>query len=218
MNSRFELIIFDWDGTLSDSVGQITDLMIQSFLLHNIKPPTKSEVADILGIKLIEAFEILLRNKDQSAKDLILEAYIDLYNKHSRTVKLFDGVELGINELHRVGYKIAIATGGGRGYLDSCLEQTSFKDKISVTKTSDDCFSKPHPQMCTEIMSELIFEPEKTLLVGDSIHDLQMAKNAGISSLAVTYGAHKKDVLSKYSPLDYVDEANLMFDWIRRNG
>ena len=218
MNSRFELIIFDWDGTLSDSVGQITDLMIQSFLLHNIKPPTKSEVADILGIKLIEAFEILLRNKDQSAKDLILETYIDLYNKHSRTLKLFDGVELGINELHRVGYKIAIATGGGRGYLDSCLEQTSFKEKISVTKTSDDCFSKPHPQMCTEIMSELIFEPEKTLLVGDSIHDLQMAKNAGISSLAVTYGAHKKNVLSKYSPLDYVDEANIMFDWIRRNG
>ena len=133
-------------------------------------------------------------------------------------VKLFDGVELGIKELHRYGYKIAIATGGGRNYLDSCLAQTSIKDFINVTKTSDDCFSKPHPQMCNEILNELIIEPEKSIVIGDSIHDLQMAKNAGISSLAVTYGAHKQDSLSVYDALDYMDDANMVFDWIRRHG
>ncbi len=218
MKTRFELIIFDWDGTLSDSVGLITDLMIQSFLLHNVTPPSKMEVADILGIKLSEAFKILLKEKDQNASELIMNSYIDLYNQSSNKVKLFDGVELGIKELHRYGYKIAIATGGGRNYLDSCLAQTSIKEYLSVTKTSDDCFSKPHPQMCNEIMNELIIEPEKSIVVGDSIHDLQMAKNAGISSLAVTYGAHKQDSLSVYDALDFMDDANMIFDWIRRHG
>ena len=218
MKTRFELIIFDWDGTLSDSVGLITDLMIQSFLLHNVSPPSRMEVADILGIKLSEAFKILLKEKDQNASELILNSYIDLYNQSSNKVKLFDGVELGIKELHRYGYKIAIATGGGRNYLDSCLAQTSIKDFINVTKTSDDCFSKPHPQMCNEILNELIIEPEKSIVIGDSIHDLQMAKNAGISSLAVTYGAHKQDSLSLYDALDYMDDANMVFDWIRRHG
>ena len=218
MKTRFELIIFDWDGTLSDSVGLITDLMIQSFLLHNVSPPSRMEVADILGIKLSEAFKILLKEKDQNASELILNSYIDLYNQSSNKVKLFDGVELGIKELHRYGYKIAIATGGGRNYLDSCLAQTSIKDFINVTKTSDDCFSKPHPQMCNQILNELIIEPEKSIVIGDSIHDLQMAKNAGISSLAVTYGAHKQDSLSVYDALDYMDDANMVFDWIRRHG
>lgn len=218
MKTRFELIIFDWDGTLSDSVGLITDLMIQSFLLHNVSPPSRMEVADILGIKLSEAFKILLKEKDQNASELIFNSYIDLYNQSSNKVKLFDGVELGIKELHRNGYRIAIATGGGRNYLDSCLAQTSIKDFINVTKTSDDCFSKPHPQMCNEILNELIIEPEKSIVIGDSIHDLQMAKNAGISSLAVTYGAHKQDSLSVYDALDYMDDANMVFDWIRRNG
>ena len=218
MKTRFELIIFDWDGTLSDSVGLITDLMIQSFLLHNVTPPSRMEVADILGIKLSEAFKILLKEKDQNASELIFNSYIDLYNQSSNKVKLFDGVELGIKELHRYGYKIAIATGGGRNYLDSCLAQTSIKDFINVTKTSDDCFSKPHPQMCNEILNELIIEPEKSIVIGDSIHDLQMAKNAGISSLAVTYGAHKQDSLSVYDALDYMDDANMVFDWIRRHG
>lgn len=218
MKTRFELIIFDWDGTLSDSVGLITDLMIQSFLLHNVSPPSRMEVADILGIKLNEAFKILLKEKDQNASELIFNSYIELYNQSSNKVKLFDGVELGIKELHRYGYKIAIATGGGRNYLDSCLAQTSIKDFINVTKTSDDCFSKPHPQMCNEILNELIIEPEKSIVIGDSIHDLQMAKNAGISSLAVTYGAHKQDSLSVYDALDYMDDANMVFDWIRRHG
>ena len=218
MKTRFELIIFDWDGTLSDSVGLITDLMIQSFLLHNVSPPSRMEVADILGIKLNEAFKILLKEKDQNASELIFNSYIELYNQSSNKVKLFDGVELGIKELHRYGYKIAIATGGGRNYLDSCLAQTSIKDFINVTKTSDDCFSKPHPQMCNEILNELIIEPEKSIVIGDSIHDLQMAKNAGISSLAVTYGAHKQDSLSLYDALDYMDDANMVFDWIRRHG
>ena len=218
MKTRFELIIFDWDGTLSDSVGLITDLMIQSFLLHNISPPSRMEVADILGIKLNEAFKILLKEKDQNASELIFNSYIELYNQSSNKVKLFDGVELGIKELHRYGYKIAIATGGGRNYLDSCLAQTSIKDFINVTKTSDDCFSKPHPQMCNEILNELIIEPEKSIVIGDSIHDLQMAKNAGISSLAVTYGAHKQDSLSLYDALDYMDDANMVFEWIRRHG
>ena len=217
MKTRFELIIFDWDGTLSDSVGLITDLMIQSFLLHNVSPPSRMEVADILGIKLSEAFKILLKEKDQNASELIFNSYIELYNQSSNKVKLFDGVELGIKELHRYGYKIAIATGGGRNYLDSCLAQTSIKDFINVTKTSDDCFSKPHPQMCNEILNELIIEPEKSIVIGDSIHDLQMAKNAGISSLAVTYGAHKQDSLSVYDALDYMDDANMVFDWIRRH-
>ena len=218
MMTRFELIIFDWDGTLSDSVGLITDLMIQSFLLHNVSPPSRMEVADILGIKLSEAFKILLKEKDQNVSELIFNSYIELYNQSSNKVKLFDGVELGIKELHRYGYKIAIATGGGRNYLDSCLAQTSIKDFINVTKTSDDCFSKPHPQMCNEILNELIIEPEKSIVIGDSIHDLQMAKNAGISSLAVTYGAHKQDSLSVYDALDYMDDANMVFDWIRRHG
>jgi phosphoglycolate phosphatase len=192
--------------------------MIQSFVLHNVEPPSRGEVADILGIKLSEAFKILLKEKNQNNSELILNSYIDLYNRSQNKVKLFDGVEYGIKELCRCGYKIAIATGGGRNYLDSCLYQTSIRSNISVTKTSDDCFSKPHPQMCNEIMDELLIEPEKSIVIGDSIHDLQMAKNANIASLAATYGAHNQKVLSIYNPLGYAESADMIFDWIRRNG
>ena len=97
MKTRFELIIFDWDGTLSDSVGLITDLMIQSFVLHNVEPPSRREVADILGIKLSEAFKILLKEKNQNNSELILNSYIDLYNCSQNKVKLFDAQQSDIN-------------------------------------------------------------------------------------------------------------------------
>jgi len=132
MNKRkFDLIIFDWDGTLLNSKEQL--------------------------------------------------------NK----VNLFEGVEYGIKELKKQGYLLSVATGESRVGFNNSIKQTSLASCFDQTKTSNDCFSKPHPQMILEILEELMVLPEKTLMVGDSVYDLLMAKNAGVSSLAILYGSQK---------------------------
>ena len=159
MNKRkFDLIIFDWDGTL-------------------------------------------LNSKEQSSK-----------------VNLFEGVEYGIKELKKQGYLLSVATGESRVGFDNSIKQTSLASCFDRTKTSNDCFSKPHPQMVLEILEELMVLPEKALMIGDSLYDLLMAKNAGVSSLAILYGSQERKQLEGNEALGYINNSYELFDWIRING
>ena len=130
---------------------------------------------------------------------------------------MFDGISTGINDLHRRGYKLAIATGMSRRGLNRALKQSGLESFFAVTKTVDECFSKPHPQMIEEILEFYMVESHEAILVGDSSYDLEMAMNAGVDSIGVTYGSHASEELIQYKPKVLVDNAYEIFEWVMRN-
>jgi len=218
MNSNFDLIIFDWDGTLSDSTNLITDLILEIFKEKGVEPPVRDEISAIIGLDLHHAFVRLSPSSSSADINKLKECYINKFRNKSNKVNLFEGVEFGIKELYRQGYQLAVATGGSRRGLEEDLSGSSIKPFFKTTKTVDECFSKPNPQMILEITNELMIDPKKTLMVGDSVFDLQMAINAKVSSLAVTYGSQTKKKLEGLGSLGYVNNSYGMFDWIRRYG
>jgi phosphoglycolate phosphatase len=160
-NNKFDLLIFDWEGTLAN---------------------------------------------------------VDFSTKISQGAELFSGVELGIKDLKRQGYILSIATGKGLKSLNQDLISTNLKDYFLITKTVDECFSKPHPQMILEILNFTMVDPKKALMIGDSSYDLEMAKNAGISSLAIAYGSEPLAQLKEFDTLDLIENPYDLFDWLRING
>ena len=145
-------------------------------------------------------------------------ANVDFSTKISQGAELFSGVELGIKDLKRQGYILSIATGKGLKSLNQDLISTNLKDYFLITKTVDECFSKPHPQMILEILNFTMVDPKKALMIGDSSYDLEMAKNADIPSLAVSYGSEPLVQLKKFDSLDVIENPYDLFDWIRVNG
>ena len=145
-------------------------------------------------------------------------ANVHLSLKMNQGAKLFDGVELGIKNLKRQGYLLSIATGKGIKSLNQDLIDTNLKDDFLISKTVDDCFSKPHPQMILEILNYTMVDAKKALMIGDSSCDLEMAKNAGIPSLAVAYGSESLVELKEFDALDLIKNSYDLFDWIRVNG
>ncbi len=131
---------------------------------------------------------------------------------------MFDGVDVGIKMLFNQGFKLAVATGKSRRGLNNALNKTNLNAFFSFTRTMDECFSKPHPQMINEILENLFIEPERAIMVGDSIYDLEMARNASIDSIAVTYGSQTHDELNHYPTKALIDNPHDLFDWLRVHG
>ena len=139
-------------------------------------------------------------------------------SNQNQNPELFPGVDLGIKDLKRQGYILSIATGRGREGLNRDLIDANLKEQFLITKTVDECFSKPHPQMILDIISYTMIDPERALMIGDTSYDLQMAKNAGIPSLAVSYESKSLEQISKFNPLEIIENTYDLFDWIRVNG
>jgi phosphoglycolate phosphatase len=218
MKRNFDLIIFDWDGTLSNSTNLITDLILKACSLEQIDLPSLKKVKSIIGLDLEQALHKLLPDCGSSEIKSLQNTYINLYKAESHNINLFEGVELGVKELFRKGYILTIATGGSRRGLNRALNGSIIKPYFKITKTVDDCFSKPHPQMITDTLNELMVEPGRVLMVGDSVFDLQMAMNAKVASLAVTYGSQPLSQLNGFNSLGFVTDAYEMFEWLRKNG
>ena len=141
-----------------------------------------------------------------------------LIQKGISYTELFAGVELGIKELKRQGYLLCIATGKGRKSLNQDLIYTNLKDYFLITKTVDECFSKPHPQMIVDILNFTMTDSKRALMIGDSSCDLEMANNADVPSLAVAYGSEPLEQLKEFNALDIIKNPYDLFDWLRING
>lgn len=215
---HYELIIFDWDGTLSDSAGAIVRSIGLACEMLEVVKPSEKEMRSIIGLGLDEAFMKLFDALPENKRAALQEQFRETYLTMVDDITLFDGVESGIKMLHQHGYKLAVATGKSRRGLDNALRKSRLTDFFSVTKTMDECFSKPHPQMANEIMEQLFIEKENTLMVGDSSYDLEMAINAGIDSVAVAYGSQEPENLKSFSPKKILHNPHELFDWLRLNG
>jgi len=214
MPKRFDLIVFDWDGTLANSTQMIVDCMREASKDSGLPLPSEQEAVSIIGLGMREAVNVLFGNISPEQYALLTDRYRYYYYAKDEETVLFEGVYESIIELKRLGFDLAIATGKGRNGLNKSLDLSGLKPYIDATRTVDECFSKPHPQMLHDIMDELVINPERVLMIGDTSFDLQMAKNANISSLAVTYGAHPIDKLLEHQPLAHFERFLDVNQWL----
>ena len=200
------LIIFDWDGTLMDSVGLIVDAMRYAAEKHGLTV-TDEATKSIIGIALVDAFPILFPN-DSNKYDELLATYSEYYVKHCDNDKLFDGIKELIQDLHAQGKTLAIATGKKRKGLQRVLPNSGVQAFFTLTKTADETAGKPNPLMLEQILVETGTRIEDAVFIGDSIHDIRMANAIQMDSIAVSYGCEKADVLAKEQPTKLMTTIN----------
>jgi phosphoglycolate phosphatase len=214
MPKQFDLIVFDWDGTLANSTAMIVDCMRQASADAGLPVPDHAAASQIIGLGLVEAIDALFGSLNQSQFQQLVARYRYYYYARDEETPLFEGVAEAIERLENSGYKLAVATGKGRNGLNKSLEQSGLGRFMHATRCVDECFSKPHPQMLLELMDELAVMPERTLMIGDTTFDLQMASNAQVASLAVTYGAHAAENLKPLGPLACFDRFDALDQWL----
>lgn len=199
MQKPVELIVFDWDGTLFDSVSQIVKSL--KFAAEQFSQPLTDEAAkSIIGLGLPEVAQVLFP-KVPELHQAILQSYSDHYVKHSTHDVWFDGVAEMLQDLVGQGIQLAVATGKSRKGLDRVLAQTQSTDLFVATRAASETKSKPDPLMLSEILSVVGIEPEQAIMVGDTSYDLEMAQNINMPRVGVTYGVHESHVLERFNPI-----------------
>ena len=215
MNNELKLVIFDWDGTVMDSVAKIVDSMQIAAQREGLNVPSEQAVKDIIGLSLAPALKQLFGElNQQQVDDMALfykEAYLALDKKPSA---LFNGILDVFESLKNRNIKIAVATGKSRVGLNRLIEQTGLGHFFCDSMTADEAESKPHPQMIEEIVNRQGVDKSQVMMVGDSLLDLTMANNAGVRGVGVSYGAHDKARLLIAKPLAVADEANELLSYI----
>ncbi len=202
MKNRFDLIIFDWDGTLANSIDWITHCLQHAAGQCGIAIPEAQAAKDIIGLSLNKAMQTLFPEIDQQTQMQLVACYSQRYNsKQMSREDLFPGVYDMLVQLNKSGYQLAVATGKTRVGLQKALQATETEELFCITRCSDETASKPDPRMLHEIIQHTHTAKGRALMVGDSIHDLQMAINAPISAIGVSCGAHSAESLQQYNPL-----------------
>ena len=214
---RFDLIAFDWDGTLFDSTAIIVRCIQAAVRDVGGTVPTDKEAAYVIGMGLMQALA-------HAAPDVPPEKYTELGNRyrfhyiqHQDDLSLFDGVLPLLEALRERGHLLAVATGKSRRGLDEALHTVQLKGVFDGSRTADQTAGKPHPLMLQELMAEFDVAPERLLMIGDTTHDLQMAVNAGCASVGVSYGAHEPDAFHALQPLAVVHSVRELHDWLLNN-
>lgn len=201
------LYIFDWDGTLCNSLDLITDSIRQSCEKLGLPVRSVEESRAVIGLGLKEAMMTLYPELPVTDIDDLIDAYRHVYvaDNRQQPSKLYDGVIEVLDELRSSGHELAIATGKSRVGLDRVLVSLDMQEYFDFSRCADETRSKPHPMMLNEIMRESGVPPESTTMVGDTDFDLNMARAASVSSVAVSYGAHSAERIQAASPDRIID-------------
>jgi phosphoglycolate phosphatase len=220
---KYDLIVFDWDGTLFDSTALITRCIQAAVVDVGGARPSTAAASHVIGLNLMEALA-------HAAPDVPPEKYPELGNRYRHhffkeqdEISLFDGVIEMLLALKAQHYWVTVGTGKSRKGLDATLERDVTVRGESVklaslfdgTRTADETQGKPNPQMLIELMREFGVEASRTLMVGDTTHDLQMALNAGVDSVGVSYGAHEADFLLTCKPKLVVHSIAELREWLK---
>ncbi len=215
---RFDLIVFDWDGTLFDSTALIARAIQSACADVGTTVPSDEQASYVIGLGLVEALR-------HAAPDLPRERYAELaarYRHHyvdaQHRIVLFDGTLEMLHGLKRAGHRLAVATGKSRRGLDEALASVELHGLFDATRTADETASKPDPKMLHELMDELGVAPQRTLMVGDTTHDLQLAANAGTASVAVSFGAHPPAAFLSMAPHHIAHSTADLQAWLERHG
>ena len=215
---RFDLIAFDWDGTLFDSTALITRCIQEACRDLGLAVPSDTDASYVIGLGLHDALK-------HAAPGLPPERYPELgrryrhhYLAHQDDLVLFDGTLEMLQALKARNHWLAVATGKGRQGLDHALAQSQLGALFDATRTADETASKPHPRMLLELMAVFGVDPSRTLMIGDTTHDLQLAVNAGAQRVGVSFGAHDHESFEPFSPLFVAHSTRELQDWLLAHG
>jgi phosphoglycolate phosphatase len=211
----YRLLVFDWDGTLMDSEARIVGCFQAAAADVGIAVPATERARDVIGLGLREAAERLFPGVDDAIAGRVIERYRHHFlGDHPTPSELFPGVVETLEALAGAGYLLGIATGKSRRGLDKVLGETGLGGLFHASRCADEAFSKPHPQMLEEVMAVLGAGPAETLMIGDTEYDMQMARNAGVPALAVSYGVHHPGRLLAEGALACLDRIDELPAWL----
>ncbi|MBP9955473.1 HAD-IA family hydrolase [Ottowia beijingensis] len=214
---QFDLICFDWDGTLFDSTAIIVRSIQQAVLDVGGARPTDQAAAYVIGMALMPALAHAAPDVPKDKYPLLGERYRHHYLATQHDISLFDGVLPMLADLKRRHHWLTVATGKSRRGLDDVLASRQLHGIFDGSRTADETAGKPHPRMLHELMREFGAEPERTLMIGDTTHDLQMAVNAGCASVGVSYGAHEPSEFGALRPRFIAHSATELHRWLADN-
>ena len=214
---RYRLLVFDWDGTLADSTSIIAEA-IQS-ACRDIGEPVPDDVSArfVIGLGLAQALAHVAPALPGHRHHELSARYRHHYLARDAQIPLFDGAAALLADLHAQGYLLAVATGKTRVGLDRALAGNALGNRFHATRCADEGHPKPHPDMLLHLMSTLEVVPHETLMIGDTTHDLELARAAGADSLAVAYGAHQAEGLAGGGPLAIVHSIGELRAWLAAN-
>ena len=214
---QFDLIAFDWDGTLFDSTALIARCIQAAVIDVGGVPPTREAATYVIGMGLMQALEHAAPDVPPETYPLLGERYRHHYMAAQNDLSLFDGVLPLLAALKQRHHWLAVATGKSRRGLDEVLDTVELKGVFDSSRTADETAGKPHPRMLHELMREFGVKPERTLMIGDTTHDLQMAVNAGCASVGVSYGAHEPSTFAELKPLHVAHSVRELHDWLNQH-
>lgn len=191
-----ELVVFDWDGTLMDSTGAIASAIRSAAADLGLRKPTHEQASAVIGLGLSDALRQCVPDLTSDKVDEFTERYRVHYMAIDPELQPFDGIEAMLTNLSAGPVPTAVATGKSRSGLNRVLEAMNWRHHFISTRCADEGISKPHPWMLNDLMAEIGVGPEATLMIGDTTHDLGMARAAGVRAIGVTYGAHPSELLA----------------------
>ena len=214
---QFDLIAFDWDGTLFDSTAIITTCIQQAVVDVGGAMPTREAASYVIGMALMPALAHAAPDVPKDKYPQLGERYRHHYLVHQNDISLFEGVLPLLAELKARHPWLTVATGKSRAGLNEALHAVELRDVFDASRTADETAGKPSPLMLHELMREFGVSPERTLMIGDTTHDLQMALNAGCASVGVSYGAHEPDAFHALKPRHVAHSVADLHGWLLAN-
>ena len=211
---RFDLIAFDWDGTLFDSTQIIVRCIQRAVADVGGTVPSDQAASYVIGMGLMQALAHAAPDVPESKYPELGSRYRHHYQSHQNDLALFDGVLPMLDDLKARQHWLAVATGKSRRGLDEVLQTVELRRLFDGSRTADETAGKPDPRMLRELMAQMGVSSERTLMVGDTTHDLQMAVNAGCASVGVSYGAHHPDAFDALEPLFVAHSVGQLREWL----
>ena len=215
---QFDLIVFDWDGTLFDSTALIARCIQAACADLETRVPSHVEASYVIGMGLAEALAHAAPDLPQARYRELAERYRHHYFARQHEIVFFDGSLAMLEALKQRGHRLAVATGKTRRGLDDALHTSALRGLFDATRTADETASKPDPRMLVELMHELRVAPERTVMIGDTTHDLRLAANAGCPSIGVSFGAHDHETFAAFEPRHVAHSTADLHDWLLRHG
>lgn len=214
---RFRLIVFDWDGTLVDSTELIAVSLREACRDIGAAVPDLSTARHVIGLGLDDALRVAAPAVPRGRYPELTARYRHHFVSRDAEVPLFPGIRAMLQELDDRGFLLAIATGKSRRGLARALEQQGIGGHFAATRCADEGFAKPHPGMLEHLFAQTGVGPGESLMVGDTSHDLELARNAGTPAVAVSYGAHPREGLARHASLAMVDSPQALRQWLAAN-
>ena len=212
--SHHELVVFDWDGTLMDSTHVIAASLQSACGDIGVAVPSEADARYVIGLGLVDTFNHVAPSLDAEGRKLLSERYRHHFLAREGQAPLYDGVVEMLSDLHSRGRRLAVATGKARRGLERALDATGLRRWFEATRCADEGFAKPHPDMLLMLLDITGVTPADAVMVGDTTHDLELAANAGIDAVAVSYGAHPQSLLQSRPAMARCASVRELHQWL----